>query len=62
MTKLKNIPKVDKLIEKFFKKGPDALSKSDLLTIMLRNGIKGTRDKELARKILRKLEVLNNAY
>ena len=48
MTKLKDMPKVDRPREKFLKKGPDALSKSELLAIMIGTGIKGTNVKELA--------------
>ena len=38
--KIKDIPKVDRPRERFLKKGPEALSKSDLLAILLGSGIK----------------------
>lgn len=40
MPKMKDIPKIDRPREKFLKKGTDALSKSDLLSILLGSGIK----------------------
>ncbi len=54
MPKLKVIPKVDRPREKFLKKGPDSLSKSELLAILLGSGIKGKNVKELAEQIIRK--------
>lgn len=59
--KLKDIPKVDRPREKFLEKGPDALTKSELLAILLGSGIKGTNVKILAQKVLRKFggDILN---
>lgn len=54
MTKLKDIPKVDRPRERFIKKGPDALSKSDLLAILLGSGIKGKNVQKLAQQIINK--------
>lgn len=54
MTKLKDIPKFNRPREKFLEKGPDALTDSELLAILLGSGIKGTNVKVLAQKILRK--------
>lgn len=54
MPKLKDIPKVDRPREKFIEKGADALTKSELLAILLGSGIKGTNVKVLSQKILRK--------
>ncbi len=54
MTKIKDIPKVDRPREKFLEKGADALTKSELLAILLGSGIKGTNVKTLAQKIIRK--------
>jgi len=54
MPKLKDIPKVDRPREKFLKNGPDSLSKSELLAILLGSGIKGKNVKELAEQIIRK--------
>ena len=54
MTKLKDIPKFDRPREKFLEKGPDTLTDSELLAILLGSGIKGTNVKVLAQKILKK--------
>lgn len=54
MSKLKDTPNVDRPREKFLAKGADALTKSELLAILLGSGIKGTNVKELSQKILRK--------
>ncbi|MDA3839888.1 MAG: DNA repair protein RadC [Patescibacteria group bacterium] len=54
MTKIKNIPKIDRPREKFLKKGPEALSKSDLLAILLGSGIKGKNVKVLSQQIIKK--------
>ncbi len=54
MTKIKDIPKVDRPREKFLKKGPEALSKSDLLAILLGNGIKGKNVQKLSQQIIKK--------
>ena len=52
--KMKDIPKVDRPREKFLEKGADALTKSELLAILLGSGIKGMNVKTLAQKIIRK--------
>ncbi len=54
MTKIKDIPKVDRPREKFLKKGSDALSKSDLLAILLGSGIKGKNVQKLSQQIIKK--------
>lgn len=54
MPKLKDIPKVNRPRERFIKKGPDALSKSDLLAILLGSGIKGKNVQKLAQQIISK--------
>lgn len=54
MAKLKDLPKFDRPREKFLEKGPDALSDSELLSILLGSGIKGTNVKALSQKILKK--------
>ncbi len=61
MTKLKDTPKIDRPREKFLEKGADALTKSELLAILLGSGIKGTNVKVLAQKIIKKFgnDVLN---
>src|SRR3989339_2164748 len=52
--KIKDLPKVDRPREKLEKYGPERLSDSELLAILLRTGIKGLNVVELATKILRK--------
>lgn len=52
--RIKDTPKVDRPREKFLSKGADALTKSELLAILLGSGIKGTNVKALAQKILRR--------
>ncbi|MFH2061421.1 MAG: DNA repair protein RadC [Candidatus Beckwithbacteria bacterium] len=54
MVRLKDTPKIDRPREKFLAKGADALTKSELLAILLGTGIKGTNVKILAQKIFRK--------
>src|SRR3989344_1489813 len=54
MGKLKDIPQVDRPREKFLEKGPDALSKGELLAIVLGSGIQGKNVYELANQIVRK--------
>ena len=54
MPKLKDIPKIDRPREKFLKKGSEALSKSDLLAIVLGSGIKGKNVQKLAQQIIKK--------
>jgi len=52
--KIKDLPKVDRPREKMEKYGPEKLSDSELLAILLRTGSKGINVVELARKILGK--------
>lgn len=54
MAKIKEIPKIDRPRERFLRKGPDALSKSDLLAILLGSGIKGKNVQKLAQQIISK--------
>ena len=54
MPKIKDIPKFDRPREKFLEKGPDALTDSELLAILLGSGVKGTNVKVLSRNILKK--------
>src|SRR3990167_1327046 len=54
MAKIKDIPKIDRPREKFLQKGADALSKSDLLAILLVSGIKGKNVRELSESIIKK--------
>src|SRR4030067_981619 len=54
MGKLKDIPKIDRPRERFLEKRPDALSKSELLAILIGSGIKGKNVKQLSEQIIRK--------
>jgi len=54
MGKLKDIPKIDRPRERFLEKGSDALSKSELLAILIGSGIKGKNVKQLSEQIIRK--------
>ncbi len=54
MGKLKDIPKIDRPRERFLEKGSDALSKSELLAILIGSGIKGKNVKQLSKQIIRK--------
>lgn len=54
MSKIKDTPKVDRPRERFLKKGAEALSKSDLLAIVLGSGIKGKNVQKLAHQIIKK--------
>ena len=54
MPKIKDIPKVDRPREKFLEKGADALSKSELLAIIIGSGIKGKNVQKLSEQIIRK--------
>ena len=54
MAKIKDIPKIDRPRERFLQKGADALSKSDLLAILLGSGIKGKNVKQLSEHIIKK--------
>ncbi|MEI7480659.1 MAG: DNA repair protein RadC, partial [bacterium] len=54
MTKIKDIPKVDRPREKFLEGGADSLTKSELLSILLGSGIKGVNVKKLSEQILKK--------
>jgi len=54
MVKIKDLPKVDRPREKLEKYGPEKLSNSELLAILLRTGGKGINVVEMARKILGK--------
>lgn len=56
MAKLKDTPKKDRPREKFLEKGADALTKSELLVILLGSGIKGKNVKVLAEQIIDRFE------
>ena len=51
---IKNIPKIDRPREKLIQYGPEKLSNSELLALLLRSGNKDVNAIELARKILKK--------
>jgi len=52
--KIKDLPKIDRPREKLEKYGPERLSNSELLAILLRTGSEGVNVVELANKILKK--------
>jgi DNA repair protein RadC len=54
MTKIKDLPKIERPREKLEKYGPEKLSNSELLAILLRTGSKGINVVELSNKILKK--------
>lgn len=54
MPKIKDIPQIDRPRERFLQKGSDALSKSDLLAILLGSGIKGKNVRQLSEHIVKK--------
>lgn len=51
---IKNIPKIDRPREKLIQYGPEKLSNSELLALLLRSGNKDVNAIELAEKILKK--------
>ena len=61
--KIKDLPKIERPREKLEKYGPEKLSNSELLAILLGSGSKGINVVELSKKILRKFgdNGLNNA-
>jgi adenine-specific DNA-methyltransferase len=54
MPRIKDIPQIDRPREKFLQKGPDALSKTELLAILLGSGIKGKNVKQISEHIIKK--------
>lgn len=52
--RIKDLPKIDRPREKLEKYGPDKLSDTELLAVLLRTGVKGLNVIELSKKILRK--------
>ncbi|RJR15024.1 JAB domain-containing protein [Candidatus Microgenomates bacterium] len=56
MGKIKDLPRVDRPREKLEKYGPEKLTSSELLAILLRTGYKGISALELAKKILKKFD------
>ena len=58
MTKIKDIPYLDRPIERLINKGSDSLSNEELLAILLRTGNKLESSKDLAIKLLSKVDNL----
>src|SRR3989338_6126243 len=52
--KIKDLPKDSRPRERFLAKGPEALSKSELLAIVLGSGIQGKNVQELAKQVIQK--------
>jgi DNA repair protein RadC len=59
-TGIKSWPKDDRPREKLLRKGPGALSNSELLAILLRTGVEGTSAIDLARRIVEKFGTFRN--
>jgi DNA repair protein RadC len=57
---IKSWPKDDRPREKLLKKGPGALSNSELLAILLRTGVEGKSALDLARRIVEKFGTFRN--
>ena len=55
--KIKDLPKIDRPREKLMRYGPEKLSTSELLAILLRTGSKGINVVELATRILKRFSV-----
>jgi len=55
-SKIADMPKVDRPREKLIKYGPEKLSNSELLAIILRTGTKGTNAVALAKKVIGKFK------
>lgn len=54
MTKLKELPKLDRPREKFLRNGSDGLSTPELLAILIGSGIKGRNAKQLSQLLVKK--------
>ena len=59
--KIKDLPKIERPREKLEKYGPEKLSNSELLAILLRTGGRGVNVIELSRRILRKFSGNKNS-
>ena len=57
---IKSWPKDDRPREKLLRKGPGALSNSELLAILVRTGVEGTSAIDLARRIVEKFGTFRN--
>lgn len=57
--KIKDLPKIERPREKLIQYGPERLSNSELLAIILRSGKKGENVVDLANKILKKYKAEN---
>lgn len=60
MSKIKEIPKEERPIEKLLQNGPSSLSNEELIAILLNTGTKEISSKELAQNILIKSNGLSN--
>jgi DNA repair protein RadC len=60
VTGIRNWPKDDRPREKLLRKGPGALTNSELLAILLRTGVAGTSATDLARQIVEKFGSFRN--
>lgn len=60
MTKIKELLPSDRPIERLIKKGADSLSNEELIAILLKTGSKKESSKEIATKLLNKIENIQN--
>lgn len=60
VTGIRNWPRDDRPREKLLRKGPGALTNSELLAILLRTGVAGTSAIDLARQIVEKFGSFRN--
>lgn len=56
MTKIKDIPLLDRPVERLINKGVETLSNEELLAILLKTGTKGESAKDLSLKILKNIK------
>ena len=60
MTKIKDIPKINRPIERMINNGIESLSIEELIAILLRTGTKDKSSKDLALNILSRLDSIND--
>lgn len=52
MNKIKDMPRSERPYEKCFENGPETLSDCELLSVILRTGVKGSSAYDLAKEII----------
>lgn len=58
MNKIKDMPKSERPYEKCFESGPETLSDCELLSVILRTGVKGSSAYIWQKKLLRSREMV----